>query len=230
MTNLEILTGFETEIGLLDNEVKKPATTDSLFWLNQAALKFVKIRTNGDDKHNTGYEQTEKRRNDLIKLFRTITKDLSDQVKQIESSYDYYEIAYPSDFMYALNEDVVIADNDGNHEMNTCVFECTQDSFMYRINNTLTDFHYRWHRARPIRTRDEHGCLLYTDKNYIIKSYTLGYIKKPSEISLENPHDEYVDFDDATIREVIKIAAQMYLENKKDERYQTITAEVITQE
>jgi hypothetical protein len=30
--------------------------------------------------------------------------------------------------------------------------------------------------------------------------------------------------------EIIKIAAQMYLENKKDERYQTIAAEVMTQE
>lgn len=230
MTHLEILTGFETEIDLLDNEVEKPATTDSLFWLNQAALKFVKLRTNGDDKHNTGYEQTEKRRNDLIKLFKTCDITLSQDQKQLESSYDYYIIQYPEDFMYSLNEDVVIADNDGNHEMNTCVFECTQDSFMYRINNKLTDFHYRWHRARPIRTRYKHGCLLYTDKNYIIKTYTLGYIKTPSKISLESPRNEYCDFDNATIHEIIKIAAQMYLENKKNERYQTITAEVMTQE
>ena len=30
--------------------------------------------------------------------------------------------------------------------------------------------------------------------------------------------------------EIIKIAAQMYLENKKDERYKTISYEVNTQE
>ena len=30
--------------------------------------------------------------------------------------------------------------------------------------------------------------------------------------------------------EIIKMAAQMYLENQKDERYRTITNEVLTQE
>uniref|UniRef100_A0AAU8B9U9 Uncharacterized protein n=1 Tax=Dulem virus 42 TaxID=3145760 RepID=A0AAU8B9U9_9CAUD len=81
MTNLQILTGFETEINLLDNELAKPAADDSLFWLNQAALKFVKLRTNGDFSHFTGYEQTEKRRNDLVKLFREFQTDLSESSK-----------------------------------------------------------------------------------------------------------------------------------------------------
>lgn len=234
MKNIEILTAFETEINLLDNELEKPSTDDSLFWLNQSALKFVKLRTNGDPAHKTGYEQTEKRRNDLSKLFRTKTYDQSEigNPNTNQPSYDTYSIDYPTDFMYALNEDVVITDKDGEHELNTCVFECTQDSFMYRVNNSLTDFHYRWHKARPIRTRNNAGCILYTDKNYLIKSYTLGYLKTPTKITLNKDvaFDEYEDFDNATMHEIIKIAAQMYLENKKDERYQTITAEVMTQE
>uniref|UniRef100_A0AAU8B7N3 Uncharacterized protein n=1 Tax=Dulem virus 42 TaxID=3145760 RepID=A0AAU8B7N3_9CAUD len=111
--------------------------------------------------------------------------------------------------MYSLNEDVVITDSDGGNELNTCVFECTQDSFMYRINNSLTDFHYRWHRARPIRTRNDKGCLLYTDKNYKVKQYILGYLKKPDVIALDGDKafEEYVDFDDATMHEIIKMAA-----------------------
>ena len=69
-----------------------------------------------------------------------------------------------------------------------------------------------------------------TDKNYKIHKYTLGYLRKPNEITLENPFDEYTDFQDIIMSEIIKIAAQMFLENKKDERYRTITAEVSTQE
>ena len=69
-----------------------------------------------------------------------------------------------------------------------------------------------------------------TDKNYKIYKYTLGYLRKPNEITLENPFDEYTDFQDIIMSEIIKIAAQMFLENKKDERYRTITAEVSTQE
>lgn len=231
MTNIEILTAFETEINQLNNELTKPSTDDSLFWLNQSVNKFVKIRFNGDFIHREGYEQTEKRRNDLIKLFKTVTYDDEDMIKDISfASYDQYSIQYPKDFLYALNEDVVIADVDGNHKMDTCVFECTQDSFMYRINNSLTDFHYRFHRARPIRTRNKTGCLLLTDKKYIIKQYTLGYLRQPDEITLQNPYNQYLDFDDSTMYEIIKIAAQMYLENIKDQRYQTITSEIISQE
>lgn len=231
MTNIEILTAFETEINQLNNELTKPSTDDSLFWLNQSVNKFVKIRFNGDFIHREGYEQTEKRRNDLIKLFKTVTYDDEDMIKDISfASYDQYSIQYPKDFLYALNEDVVIADVDGNHKMDTCVFECTQDSFMYRINNSLTDFHYKFHRARPIRTRNKTGCLLLTDKKYIIKQYTLGYLRQPDEITLQNPYNQYLDFDDSTMYEIIKIAAQMYLENIKDQRYQTITSEIISQE
>ena len=41
---------------------------------------------------------------------------------------------------------------------------------------------------------------------------------------------EYEDFEDMIMSEIIKIAAQMYIENTKDERYKTISEEVNTQE
>lgn len=101
---------------------------------------------------------------------------------------------------------------------------------MYRVTNSLTDFHYRYHRARPLRIRNSNGCILLTDKEYKIYKYTLGYLRKPKEITLEAPFEEYTDFEDIIMPEIIKMAAQMYLENKKDERYKTITQEVVTQE
>jgi len=229
MRYIDLLANFEREINMIDNAVEKPSTDDSLFWLNQGVAKFVKQRFNGDFIHKTSYEQNEKRRVDLIKLFKSETYK---GIKKIstEPSYDQYIIEYPKDFLFALNEDVVISDSNGGHKMNTCVFECTQDSFMYRVTNSLTDFHYRYHRARPLRIRNTNGCELLTDKNYKIHSYTLGYLRKPNEITLDNPFEEYTDFEDVILYEIVKIAAQMYLENKKDERYKTIVTEVSTQE
>lgn len=231
MRNIDILVGLEREINKFDSQLDKPSTDESLFWLNQAVNKFIKLRFNGDLIHGTSYEQNEKRRTDLIKLYkeRSYTR-LNMQVNENESSYTSYSISYPKDFMFSLNEDVVISDLDGGHKMNTCMFECTQDSFMYRVTNSLTDFHYRFHRARPLRIRNSDGCVLLTDKNYKINKYVLGYLRKPTEITLDNPHEEYTDFEDVIMPEIIKIAAQMYLENKKDERYKTISAEVSTQE
>lgn len=231
MTYIKILAAFEREINMLDNAIEKPSTDDSIFWLNQGINKFIKTRFNGDLIHRTSYEQNEKRRMDLIKLQSTkVYPNQSLVLDTTQPSYDSYKVIYPDDFLYALNEDVIISDNNYNHAMNACVFECTQDSFMYRVNNSLTDFHYRFNRARPLRTRQSDGCTLMTDKNYKVYQYTLGYIRKPSEITLDSPFNEYTDFEDIVLYEIIKIAAQMYLENKKDQRYQTITQEVSTQE
>lgn len=231
MRNVDILAGFEREIDLIDDTITKPSTDDSLYWLNQAVGKFTKQRFNGDFIHKTSYEQNEKRRTDLVKLFKSKDYDQTDLEKQqSEPDYDSYYVKYPDDFLFSLNEDVVISDTNGEHRTNTHIFECTQDSFMHRVNNSLTDFHYRYYKARPIRIRNTNGCYLLTDGNYKIYKYTLGYLKKPKEITLENPFEEYEDFEDIIMPEIIKIAAQMFLENKKSERYKTISAEVSTQE
>ena len=217
MRNIDILVGLEREINKFDSQLDKPSTDESLFWLNQAVCKFIKLRFNSDLVHGTSYEQNEKRREDLIKLYEQKTYTSTNMtVDESQPSYTSYTIIYPEDFMFSLNEDVVISDLDGEN--------------MYRVNNSLTDFHYRFHRARPLRVRNSNGCMLLTDKQYKISKYSLGYLRKPTEITLDNPYDEYEDFEDIIMPEIIKIAAQMYLENKKDERYKTITQEVNTQE
>lgn len=229
MRAVDILASFELEINKLDDAINKPLTDDSLYWINQAIMKFVKERFNGNAPKRTSYEQNEKRTRDLINLLKE-QKRFDVQIDNSHPSYDEYTYTYPTDMMFVLNEDVIISDNNGEYLMDTCVFECTADSFMYRVNNKLTDFHYRFHRARPLRVRTKEGFKLLTDKKYKINSYTLGYLKVPDEITNINPFRDYTDFEDYTWLEIVKIAAQMYIENQSDPRYKTIVNEVITQE
>lgn len=184
MRGIDLIAAFELEINKLNDSLDKPVTDDSLYWINQAIMKFVKDRFNGNAPKRTSYEQNEKRTRDLINLFRE--KNIT-YVSSTNShpSYDEYTYEYPTDMMFVLNEDVVISDLNDEHSMDTCVFECTADNFMYRINNSLTDFHYRYHRARPLRVRTKDGFRLLTDKNYKINSYNLGYLKIPTEITSE---------------------------------------------
>lgn len=229
MKYIDILEAFETEIGVI-NQVEKPLTSDSLFWLNQAVDKFVKLRFNTDQVHRTSYEQNEKRRNDLINLYKT-TKYTQFIIDDNNPKYDKYTVEnYPDDFLFSLNEDAIITNNKGENPYSTSIFECTSDSFMYRVTNSLTDFHYKYGEARPLRVCTDKGCYLLTDKNYKIKEYVLGYLRTPNKITLSNPFEEYTDFDNITIPEIIKIAAQMYLENTGNPRYKSITQEVMTQE
>ena len=231
MTNIQILAAFEREINQIDDTLNKPATDDSLYWLNQAVYKFCKTRFNGNAPHYTSYEQNEKRTKDLINLFVSSDLDLS-SVDESRATYNKYTVTYPENMMFVLNEDVVIDSINDGHELDTSVFECTADSFMYRVNNTLTDFHYRHYKARPLRIKTQTGCDLLTDKKYKITKYTLGYLRNPNKISLENPKAEYSDFPDIIISEIIKMAAQMYIESQipMQQRYQTISNEVNTQE
>lgn len=231
MTNIQILAAFEREINQIDDTLNKPATDDSLYWLNQAVYKFCKTRFNGNAPHFTSYEQNEKRTKDLINLFVSSDLDLSN-VDESRATYNKYTVTYPKNMMFVLNEDVVIDSINDGHELDTSVFECTADSFMYRVNNTLTDFHYRHYKARPLRVKTQTGCDLLTDKKYKITKYTLGYLRNPNKISLENPKAEYSDFPDIIISEIIKMAAQMYIESQipMQQRYQTISNEVNTQE
>ena len=231
MTNIQILAAFEREINQIDDTLNKPATDDSLYWLNQAVYKFCKTRFNGNAPHFTSYEQNEKRTKDLINLFVSSDLDLS-SVDESRATYNKYTLTYPPEMMFVLNEDVVIDSINGGHELDTSVFECTADSFMYRVNNTLTDFHYRHYKARPLRVKTQNGCDLLTDKKYKITKYTLGYLRNPNKISLEKPKEEYSDFSDVIMPEIIKMAAQMYIESQipMQQRYQTISNEVNTQE
>ncbi len=186
MRGVDILAAFELEINKIDDTMEKPLTDDSLYWLNQAVVKFVKDRFNGNAPKRTSYEQNEKRTRDLIKLLVN-TPVVANGEPVEHANYLEYDYDYPTDMMFVLNEDVVISDNEDGHLMDTCVFECTADSFMYRINNKLTDFHYRFHRARPLRIRTADGFKLLTDKNYKINSYSLGYLKVPTEITSADP-------------------------------------------
>ena len=229
MKYIEILEAFETEIGVINN-IKKPLTTDSLFWLNQAVSKFVKLRFNGDFVHKTSYEQNEKRRNDLINLYKNTVYKRFDSIDNTNVKFDRYELTYPEDFLFVLDENTLITGVIDSAMHYTGVFECTSDSFMYRVNNSLTDFHYKYGVARPIRIRTATGCALLTDKQYRILEYSLSYLREPNKITLDSPFDEYTDFDNITMCEIIKIAAQMYLENTGSQRYNSMTQEVMTQE
>ena len=228
MRCIDLIASFELEINKLDDIIDKPVTDDSLYWINQAVVKFVKERFNGNAPKRTSYEQNEKRTRDLINLLKEGTSRHAAVTEH--ASYNSYEYTYPKDMLYVLNEDVVISDLNDEHKMDTCVFECTADNFMYRVNNSLTDFHYRHHRARPLRVRTKNGFRLLTDKNYKIITYTLGYLKVPEEITSEDPYKEYTDFEDNIWFEIVKIAAQMYIENQGEQRYNTLSQEVLTQE
>ena len=44
MRGVDLIAAFELEINKLSDSLNKPVTDDSLYWINQAVIKFVKER------------------------------------------------------------------------------------------------------------------------------------------------------------------------------------------
>lgn len=71
MKYIELQEAFEREINMLDNDLEKPMSTDTEYWLNQGLEKFYKTRYTGLNFKRTGFEQDQKRIDDLRTLIST---------------------------------------------------------------------------------------------------------------------------------------------------------------
>lgn len=225
MKYIELQYAFELEAANIDSIDEKISSHDILYWLNQGVYKFIKTRYNGNNFLRTSFEQDEKRARDLITLYNK--QDFEDIQKETGVGYDIYSITYPEDLLFVLDESVIINSSEKPEEQRSVeIFECTLDNYMYRVTNSLTDFHYRNNYARPLRVRTKEGCLLLTDGNYGISKYSVGYLRRPAKITMENPYDEYTDMPEHTHNEIVKLAVQMYIENSQNKRYESINNEV----
>ena len=68
MKYIELQSAFELEIAKLDDNLSKPQSTDTEYWLNRGLEKFYKTRYSGINYKNTGFEQNQKRIDDLRTL------------------------------------------------------------------------------------------------------------------------------------------------------------------
>lgn len=229
MKYIELQYAFELEAANIDKYLTdKLSSQDILYWLNNGVDKFVKTRYNGNNFSRTSFEQDEKRTRDLMSLYKSQQLTLT---KTSKTNYDVYAASFPDDLMFVLDENVMINTACNKNEViSTDVFECTSDNYMQRIRNSLTDFHFRNGYARPLRINVNNGVQLFTDKLYDISEYNIGYLRKPSKITMDKPFDDYTEFPDYVHNEIVKLAVQMYIENSSNQRYNTIVNEVNTME
>lgn len=207
MTNRELLIEFERLIQLKNPEyvlAGKLSTDVILQFINLAAHKYALL--------NRGYfEKTEDAARNLINLLVTQQIDLT---KIERTGYTEFEAVYPQDMMYVLDEDVTIHSiEDETKVFPTEIFECTLDSYMYRITNSLTDFHYRNGYARPLRVRTTTGCRLFTDGLYDIDSYNVKYLRNVNPITIDDLSSEYTEYPLHVQKEIVDLAVLLFVQN-----------------
>lgn len=225
MSPRELQIEVERRLQLINPELslagKLPSDTIMSF-INEAIDKFWKTRYSGLNFKQRGFEQDQKRTDDLRTLVTKHTyKDIDiSKVNQVE-----YTVTLPDDYVILLGDTAGISPADG--VINNCwekdalgnykikysdTIEGTIETVDRIKENSLSEYRLKYTKAKPIRLIQDNTITLYTDGNYKVAEYTIEYLKKPSKVDLKtNPTDEYTDLPSHTHMEVVKLAVQLIL-------------------
>lgn len=235
MKNIELLESFELELNKLDDNFTKPTTNTTEYFLNAGLDKFWKTRYSQNNPKVKGFEQIQKRIDDLRTLVAEVT------LVPDTTSKDLYTVTVPEDYVILLGDTAGISpadgytdpcwelDSDGNYVIHySDVLEGSIETIDRIKENSLSEYHLRYTKAKPIRLLSGNEIKLYTDGKYKVSKYILHYLRKPHYIDIHTePFKEYTDMPEHTHLEIVKLAAQLYIENQANPRYNSYTQEVV---
>ena len=235
MKNIELLESFELELNKLDDNFTKPTTNTTEYFLNAGLDKFWKTRYSQNNPKVRGFEQIQKRIDDL----RTLVAEVI--LVPDTTSKDLYTVTIPEDYVILLGDTAGISpadgytdpcwelDSDGNYVIHySDVLEGSIETIDRIKENSLSEYHLRYTKAKPIRLLSGNEIKLYTDGKYKVSKYILHYLRKPHYIDIHTePFKEYTDMPEHTHLEIVKLAAQLYIENQANPRYNSYTQEVV---
>lgn len=242
MRYIDLTKAFLEEANLIDSP-DMPITVEIEHWLNEGVNKFVKTRYVGLNSKQQGFEQSQKRIDDLRTLISedVANLDFNDYYNDV---YPHFKVSLPTDYLIHISDTVSIIPNVNNPI--PCwpkddqgvdipkygnVIEGTHDTLGQQLGNSLSEHNMHHNSAKPIRIIKDTDVELYTDGTYDVTQYALRYLRRPATISLMTaPTDEYTDLPEHTHSEIVKIAVEMFLENKSNPRVQTYPQQVATME
>lgn len=225
MSPRELQIEVERRLQLINPELslagKLPSDTIISF-INEAIDKFWKTRYSGLNYKQRGFEQDQKRTDDLRTL---VTKHTYKDTDITKVNQEEYTVTLPDDYVILLGDTAGISLADG--VINNCwekdalgnykikysdTIEGTIETVDRIKENSLSEYRLKYTKAKPIRLIQDNTITLYTDGNYKVAEYTIEYLKKPSKVDLKtNPTDEYTDLPSHTHMEVVKLAVQLIL-------------------
>lgn len=213
----------------------KKLNSDTIFsFINEAIDKFYKTRYSGINSKGEGFEQSQKRIDDLRSLIKTATFDY-DIIRQ----GSVYKIELPNDYVLMLGDTATITPTAGNEQCwekdeygeyipkSTDTIEATIETIDRQLNNSLSEHLLKYCTARPLKLIQGDNVLLYTDGKYQVSSYTITYLSKPQLLNPTNiTSDEYTSLPEHTHMEIVKMAIQLYLATKPMQHYSAYSTEV----
>lgn len=196
--------------------------------LTKAQERFVFQNYAGTNKLKEAFEETEKRRKDLNELTSNsdITTSSASQTGALPNGV-FYDL--PTDFMFAISEQVTISSTDTCHNGNRIkVKPITHDLYAENISNPFkkpdTSLVWRLDFSRTTASTDPKRHELITDGTYTISSYHLRYLRQLPNIVVDRTtttNQVNCILNETTHRRIIDTAVEILLEITVDGRLQT---------
>lgn len=237
MTIRQLQIEFERRLQLMDPELvgTNKLNSDTIFsFINEAIDKFYKTRYSGINSKSEGFEQSQKRIDDLRNLIKTATF-----TDQIINEGNIYKVELPKDYVLMLGDTVGIApldeyaqcwelNEDGDYSIKyNDTIEATIETIDRQLNNSLSEHLLKYCNARPLKLIQGNDVLLYTDGKYKVSEYKITYLSKPLLIDSSNiTNTEYTSLPEHTHMEIVKMAVQLYLATKPMQHYSAYSTEV----
>lgn len=209
--------------------------SDTIFsFINEAIDKFYKTRYSGINSKSEGFEQSQKRIDDLRSLVKT------EEYSAITNTDNRYEVELPNDYVMLLGDTAGIQpiddyndpcwgyNEDGDYIIKrNDTIEATIETIDRQLGNSLSEHRLKYCTARPLRLIQGNKIYLYTDGKYKVSEYTITYLSKPVLLDSKNiTNTEYTSLPEHTHMEIVKMAVQLYLATKPMEHYSAYSAEV----
>ena len=237
MSPREFQIEFERRLQIVDPTFIAEAKLNSnmvLSLLNEAIDEFYKTRYSGTNPKGYGFEQTEKRIDDL----RTLIKSKTYTNVEIVEDNNTFTVTLPADYTLLLGDTVGIIPSGTSTTWSKDVnnnyivkygdtLESSIETIDRQKENSLTEYHLHYNSAKPLKVIENNKIILHTDGKYKVSVYTIKYLSKPSLISLSvSPTVEYTDLPVHTHTEIVKLAVQKYLGMKGASNYNSYSNEV----
>lgn len=195
--------------------------------LQNAYEAFIETRMSGLNIHKTGFEETQKRIDDLKGLMKTYNSTTFSTSSESLNNSVFVDL--PSDYRHAIQETVFpVCSSDIVNPKEIEVIPIKHGMYNRLLKNPFSA--PSTNKVLRLAYQNKHE-LIYKDIN--INAYRLRYIKEPLKIDVAQIRTpiglngtDSIELDESTHREIVQIAARMALQNINSPRYQEKSAEI----
>lgn len=203
------------KIDSLNNPDLLPEEID--VYLSDAQEQFISQRAFGNNHKRESLEETQKRVKDLQSL--TKNAEIVPLASAPENKPNGVFVELPSDYRYAINEEVQVGYTDCNTTASTArikVLALTHDKYNDTIDNPFSKPNLNKVYRLPFgRFNSKEHFELVSSTGVTISKYYLRYLKNPAKIDLAQrlspvglPGSAQGDLSDESYREIIRIAVR----------------------